>query len=737
VYFFLEWIQKYEFNVDFPNIKFKHKQYPLFPVLNIFCLLLYYNINMNMKKIKFNLFISVLVLNTLMLSAKNLTDSIKHQIIKEITVSGINSNSVQLPYVEVTKDFILKTSPVTPADALQHSTGVFLSRDGIWATSVNIRGISEQRLMILVDDDRLLTATDIAGALSTVDMNTLEKIEVIKGAASVIYGSGAMGGVVNFISQRPVYSQVSETHGSVSSGFHTVNKLWTNNANVQISNPNWYLSANASYRTAQNTMTPAGILKNSQFNDASWGMKGGKKFGDNQELLVNYNHFESWNTGLPGGSAFLDTAVVKYLSVKRNQLNGEYIFTELTDNLKKLSIKAYTQNISRDVENLPKAYTRILPSSLNQISGVKAISDWYLNDYNTFKIGAETWIRKQETSRLKIAYPNDTTIIGEQPTPNATMLNAGTFAQYHWVISPHYLTLNAGARLDLIRTENDTSFLEVFKYKLVKGKREYLTANRKILFEPSTSYNLSYAAHVDLEYTPVSNQKFGLSLANAYRAASIEERFKYIDQGSGIHKGNPDLKPENGFFSNLSYSHTNNNLVIKVDFFTNYLFNLITDIKTITTPLTYVNTNIDEALFVGAEIEANWRINKSFMIFANGSYTRARDVNANTFLPMIPPLYGEVTLNYLLDRKLEAAFSVLGAARQGEVALNENPTDGHVIFNFDIHSVPLNLKKSYLQLFAGADNLLNTAYYNHLSTSRGINRLEPGRNIFIKAKWGW
>jgi len=104
---------------------------------------------------------------------------------------------------------------------------------------MNVRGMSEQRLLFLLDHDRIQSATDIAGVLSTVDMNGLEKIEVIKGAGSVLYGTGAMGGVVNFVSERPGYSNIFKTSGKVSSGFHTVNEMWTNAGNINFMDKKW------------------------------------------------------------------------------------------------------------------------------------------------------------------------------------------------------------------------------------------------------------------------------------------------------------------------------------------------------------------------------------------------------------------------------------------------------------------------------------------------------------------
>lgn len=669
-------------------------------------------------------------------------DSLRNREINEITVYGLNANSLSLPYTEIGNNKIERLQPFTPADALQHAPGVALSRDGIWATSVNIRGISEQRLLILTDNDRLLTATDIAAALSTVDVNSVEKIEVIKGAASVLYGTGAMGGVVNFVTYRPDFSTSLQSSGKISSGFNTVNNLWANNAQVQLTNSDWYLMLNGSYRTAQNTSTPNGIISNSQFNDASWGLKGGAKYAENQQLHVNYNHFEAWDVGLPGGSAFPATAVVRYLGVKRNQFNGEYTFSDITDVVKQLSIKAYTQNISRDVENRVNATTRILPSSLNTTTGAKAVADLYYNDYNTMKIGAEAWTRDAKTRRVRMIYPSDTTFIGEQPTPNAKVLDAGIFAQYKWVVSPKYFTINSGVRLDYIHTANDTAYAEVFRYKIKDGKRTELPHNSAVLFYPEVSNEISYAAHLDFEYTPTSRNRFVLSLGNAYRVASIEERFKYIDQAGTLRVGNPDLKPEKGFFSNLEYLLKGRKILLKLDFFANYLFDLITEKsgtynKGGTQVPALINTNVNKALFTGAEAELIWFINQNFSLNSNFSYVNARDMSDGTFLPQIPPMRGEITLNYHLDNLFDVSFSALAANEKTDLAANEKAVDGYVILNTQIKSAPIKVKQSAFTLFAGVDNILNQAYYNFLNTTRGINRLEPGRNIYAKVKWEW
>lgn len=670
-------------------------------------------------------------------------DSLTHRHLAEINVQGSMQGKLNFPIQTIGIHEIQGHGVMTPANALHHVSGVSLSRDAIWATSVNIRGFSESKLLFMVDGDRMQTATDIAGALSTVDLGSLESIEIVKGAGSVLFGTGAMGGIVNFISRRPGYSKTFGSDGSFSTGFSTVNNLWQNNLNINFANHDWYLALDGSYRTAQNTKTPGGVLNNSQFNDASWGLRGGMKNGENQELLVNYNHFEAWNVGLPGGSAFPTNATVRYLGFTRNQLSGEYIFTALTPVVKDLRLKAYTQNISRDVENIVNTTTAIFPGSLNVTSGVKATADLYFNHYHTMTVGAEGWLRSHQTSRLKISTASDTILIGEQPTPNAKMLDAGVFAHYKWVVDPKYWTVNAGIRFDLIRTANDTAFKEVFKYKYVNGVKTEMPTNSAVLFPKGLTNEPAYSAHIDIEYTPNNKHQLIFSLANAYRVASLEERFKYIDQAGTLRVGDPDLKPEKGFFANLSYSYKGRSLMVRTDVFTNYLFDLITEKLGTYTPVNgspvqaWINTNIDRALYLGGEAELKWLITPDVEFATHASYVYAVDAVTKEHLPLIPPLHGVAALHYHFHEKLGAY-----AEMDWEYELENEHGAGqeahrHAIFNAGFHTTPRRLGFADMQFFGGVHNILNKAYEEHLSSLRGINRLEPGRNFFVKAKVMW
>ena len=119
----------------------------------------------------------------------------------EIRVSSLRfqrlEREVAMPLVVVPGDLIPRQSSITLSDILANEPGLAVARDGIWSTSINIRGLGENRLVALVDGCRIETATDLAAGLSMIDPGEVERMEVIKGASSSIYGTGAMGGFLH------------------------------------------------------------------------------------------------------------------------------------------------------------------------------------------------------------------------------------------------------------------------------------------------------------------------------------------------------------------------------------------------------------------------------------------------------------------------------------------------------------------------------------------------------------
>ena len=219
-------------------------------------------------------------------------------------------SSVPYPVDIETNDQITQFSNVTISDELDKVPGVALVRDGTWETAVSIRGISRSNIVSLIDNTRIETANDIAGALSLVNINDLDRVEVLKSSGSVLYGTGALGGILHLITKRPSFTDEFQMNGEWTSGATSVDGGVSNFAAIQCSSDQYAMRMSGGYRNAGNTSTPDGFLPHSRCHDFSFTGSVGIKTIDEQALFISYQRLQAEDTGIPGSSAFGATAAV-------------------------------------------------------------------------------------------------------------------------------------------------------------------------------------------------------------------------------------------------------------------------------------------------------------------------------------------------------------------------------------------------------------------------------------------
>jgi hemoglobin/transferrin/lactoferrin receptor protein len=121
----------------------------------------------------------------------------------------------------VTRAELDERLPGTTPDALMDVAGVLVQKTNLGAGSPYVRGLVGNQVLVLVDGVRLNNATYRFGPnqyLGTVDPDLLGAIEVVRGPGSVLYGSDAIGGVVNLVTRTPEFSASGWTHGLESRG---------------------------------------------------------------------------------------------------------------------------------------------------------------------------------------------------------------------------------------------------------------------------------------------------------------------------------------------------------------------------------------------------------------------------------------------------------------------------------------------------------------------------------------
>ena len=376
-----------------------------------------------------------------------------------VTANKYEQNIQVLPYSvsSVSKKEIEMSPLFTVSDLLKTESGISLLRDGIWGTEVSIRGLSRANVVTLIDGYRIETSTDISARLSMFDLNDVERIEVIKGAASSLYGSGATGGTINVISKSGSYTNKLSLTGSYSGGFNSVNNFFSNGLNLIASGNEWILKLSGIYRKAENTQTPAGELSNSQFEDNSFSALFQLKPLENHEIKFNYQQFNAYDVGIPGAAPlFPNNAIVTYPEELRRLLSAEYKINNLSQSLIKLSARYFHQFISRDVENIPGivqfipagngqpprrvSVLKINPGADHNTDGFQTQADFKFTNHYLIA-GFDYWTRnynglRTRDQKIEFLNPIDSSVVRtlyktiyEKPLPDADYSSAGIYLQ--------------------------------------------------------------------------------------------------------------------------------------------------------------------------------------------------------------------------------------------------------------------------------------------------------------------
>ena len=679
-----------------------------------------------------------------------------------VVTSGKYEQNIQfLPYsVSVVRQKEIKLNPsITVSDLLKNESGISLLRDGIWGTEISIRGLSRANVVTLIDGNRIETSTDLSARLSMFDLNDVERIEIIKGSASSLYGSGATGGIINVISKSGYYSSKFNLKGNYNSGYNSVNNFYSNGINLIASGNEWILKFSGIYRTADNTKTPSGELSNSQFKDNSFSALVQLKPFENQEIKFNYQQFNATDVGIPGAAPlFPNTAKVSYPEELRRLLSAEYKINNLSRSLVKLSAKYYHQFISRDVENIPGivqyapagnglplrriSVLKISPGADHKVDGFQSQADFRFDDHFIIA-GIDFWTRnynglRTREQKIEILNSSDSSLVRttfkttfEKPLPNADFSSAGIYLQDEINLF-NKLNLTIGGRYDFIWLSNSETLNPSFETN--DGVVNNNPTGQKIIWKAESTKNKSYVFNLGLIYSLSDNFNLSFNASRSFRSPSLEERYQYIDLGSIIRVGDPNLKPEQGYFFDLGFRLFPNDFNLTTSLFFNTLNELVTEI-----PGTYENrnalikTNIGEAHLYGFEYSISINTLEQFSIYNTLSFVRGLNKKDDQDLPQISPLNGVIGLKYYPLNWLSADFSTVFFTEQNKVAPGEIKTPGYVTFNFQLNFVSLIYNDIQTAFSLGIENIIDKNYRNHLSTNRGFIISEPGRNIFIRA----
>lgn len=456
------------------------------------------------------------------------------------------------------------------ADDLQDIPGVEVTDNALAGRKqIRIRGEASSRVLILIDGQEVTyqRAGENYGAGLLLDESALERIEVVKGPYSVLYGSQAIGGVVNFITKKggdkPLGGRVKAVYNSATAG-------WEESAAAWGSIGRFDYRINGSYSDQGNRDTPDGRLPETHFRNNSQGLWLGYSF-DRQKIGLSLDRYTlSTQTYYDDPNGEYDAFSVRIPKLEREKVGLFYDFDVDGEYLKKIHIDAYEQTIERQFEN-EVAVTQVIPSPMIQslsvrnqtnthdkqyTQGVTLQTNFSLPANNELVVGAQYQHDKVQQSSNGVTSQKAATGFIDTETRTVSrneseQSNTSLFAQNNWKFADDW-TWTVGARQYWLSS------------KLTGGNSQSITdgtASFSALSGDSAHDNELVTA-TSLRYSGFNNIELRAAFAQGYVFPTLIQMFTQTSAGGSVTYGNPDLQAEHSNNYELGARYNGNNWLL-------------------------------------------------------------------------------------------------------------------------------------------------------------------------------
>jgi len=608
--------------------------------------------------------------------------------------------------------------PPALADMAARIPGVSKANDSLWGADVNIRGLGRNRMIVLIDGCRINTGTDINAQFGLIDPMEVERVEVLKGPISALYGSGSIGGVVNIITRQTDFTEAPLWQGAASAAGATNPGGYGAYGNIAHTDAGQWVYASAGRRDYSSYEDGDGDrVHNSRFDDVSGKVQLSRQWNGQHRSRIQFQRYQANDVGIPGsGTANLPVnSDVTYPDLSRTLINVNHDMDFDAMRLTASRLNAYFQRIDRNVRIdrfTAGPIAEIRPEATHDTMGAVWRNHLEMGPHQ-LTAGIDVWNWEYEGTRTR-RFADGRTVV-DMPLADSSYLSAGVFAEDDWGVTEQ-VTVNAGLRIDHITAESEDL------YKSIVPPGDLIRAGAK-------ETDMSWNAHAGLTWQVISNWSMTLIAASSYRAPDLLDRFKYIyfSADSELY-GNPDLDPERSVFVETGIHYRRSGLGASVNGFYNEVADMIAD----PSPSGGIRQleNIDKARIYGMEADCRWFLNMDWSIYGNLAFARGRDVENSRELAFVPPLNGLAGLRWDDGRRFWSSLEVEWAADQHRTPAGVESADAWAVINLAA-GCRFAFAATRHDLVLRVDNLTDADYRTYLSTSRGFVLKEPGINAAL------
>ncbi len=647
---------------------------------------------------------------------------------EEVTVSAgaistQHENAIKIETIDATLQEAFANGPLMKSISAIPGVDVISKGDGV-ITPV-IRGLSTTNIIVLNNGTRMENFQFSVNHPFLADEAGLDRVEVIKGPASLLYGSDAIGGVINLVSEKP--APVGTVKGDVQLRYHTNSQGVNIGSGINATHKNVFwgirgnLNSTADYLDGNGEEVP-----NSRYNTKSLSLYTGvnEHFGSFR-LYYKYNQM---NLGLAIPNAFGN--------ISSNSRKNNIWYQDLSNHLILFKNKIFINHWIIE----PDFNYQLNHRKLNTEPGHGYFTDVDMK-LQTFSYQAKARYNFSGENNIIFGYQgmyqqNTNADAPSHVLPDYKLTDNSAFTLYQakW---GHKLNIQAGARYDLRnynvpKQEKSSHSHEEAGHGEEGGHKEYMEAFTKSFGNFSGSAGLTYHAAGYL--------LLRANVATAYRTPHISELTQDGIHGNRYELGSHDLKSQRNYEFDISAHLHTGRLKWDIALFLNHINNYIY--------LSPTNNTTDEGMQIFAYQQNNsklYGLETGFEYFpykwvsVKGTYSHVTGKQLNSgYLPFIPQ--DKINFSVGINKKRWRAFSNMYLNAHTQFAFGQNhpsafetKTGGYQLVGIS-GGLSTTIQQVPIDIGIFLNNLLDVAYIDHLSTLKGSGYFNAGRDISLQLK---
>lgn len=641
-------------------------------------------------------------------------DSITFHTLSEVVITANRHQSFRINTPEaievITAKSIQKNQLRTAPEALSNTSGVFVQKTNNGGGSPFVRGLTGNQTLLLIDGIRLSNATMRYGPnqnFNTIDIFSLEKIEVLRGSGSVQYGSDAMGGTIQAFSQELFNTEKPKWGSTFLTRIATQGMEQSLHTDINYSNTKAAFRGGVTWRNFGDLVggDTTGRQSPNGYRELDYDFKGKVLLSPASTLTMAYQSVHQSDVPVYH-KVILENYAVNKMDPQKRKLAYVRLNQKLNAGIWKSAIFTASMQKTEEGRESRKNGSDILRFENDKVRSYAFSAEaftlkgniWSTNSgievYNDLvnSIRTDTELSKALTVSKRGLYPD-----------GASMTSIAAFTLHTFDLPKWNFTAGARFNTFIIKVEDDA----LGKTKLTPST---IVGNIAILRKLNSTSNVF------------------VSLNTGFRAPNIDDLGTLGIVDFRYETPNFDLKPEQSLQYQIGYKYQGRKLRGEFYLYRNELYNLIVRNRVVGDSIegypVYQKENVERAFIQGAETSLDFTLSPAWSFSGCMTYTYGQNITKNEPARRIPPLFGRLGVEYQYkDWWCNLEWQSAGKQdrlAQGDKDDNRIPLGGTPGWN--VFNINTGYAMRFIKIDLRLQNLLNKDYRYHGSGVNGYGR---------------